>query len=98
MEIRDFTIITPDRTLVNQIWMKHTIQWGGREIWSAEASTLDANRLRRPRNQCPKCDAFFQKKDLFGTVDQEDGDGSREIAAWHFHCPNCQVLLEVQND
>ncbi len=97
MEFKDFKIILPDRSLVNQLWHKSSIKWNNEEIWCTEASDLDANKGRRPRNQCPKCDCFFQRKDLVRNITAGSGE-DEEIVGWQFRCPNCKVILEVVND
>lgn len=96
MDHKNFTILLPDRSLVNSIWTKSK-STSGRDIWSAEASTLDANKDRRPRNQCPKCDCFFQKKDMLGVQTTGWGD-DEEIGFWHFICPNCRSNIQIFND
>jgi hypothetical protein len=48
-----------------------------------------------PRNQCPHCHGFFNKKDIV----KVDRDASGEdIYGWHFKCPTCKTGLLVIND
>lgn len=75
--------------LVNSIW--------GSQDYSAEASTLDANKDRRPRNLCPKCDGVYGRKDLKKIIPMGDPI-DHEIGGWEFVCPHCGTLLTVWND
>jgi len=92
--------------LVEQLWSitwnpvyssEYTIE--GKVSCSAEASDLDANRDVRPRNQCPCCDNFFQKKDLIRTITMGQGEDT-EIGGWIFRCPNmeCRAHITIFND
>ena len=79
--------------LVNDIWGKPHNDGG----YSAEASTLNANKNRRPRNLCPKCDGVYGRKDLKKTIPMGDPI-DHEIGGWEFVCPHCGVLLTIWND
>jgi Zn finger protein HypA/HybF involved in hydrogenase expression len=59
-----------------------------------QASTLNANREKHPRNKCPHCYKFFHKRDLLRTQRNEEN----EIESWKFICPSCRRTLVVLND
>lgn len=83
---------TPEQTqLVDFIWSK-----SDDGSFVTEASDLDANKDRRPRNQCPKCDGHYGAKDLVETMRSNDEDF--EVQGWKFRCPTCKSLLIVFND
>lgn len=80
------------QSLIDHIWGK-----GSKEGFSAEASTLDANKETRPRNLCPNCDGIYAKKDLIKTIPMGDPI-DHEIGGWEFKCPHCGTILTVFND
>ena len=61
--------------------------------YMTESSTLDANKEKLPRNVCPHCEGYYQKKNLV-KVNKIDN----EITHWEFKCPNCQTILVIFND
>jgi hypothetical protein len=76
-------------SLVNFLWAKC-----GSNEYSAEASTLDANKERRAKNLCPQCNGIYSKRHLTKTiVSNED----REVQGWEFK-HECGTKLVVFND
>lgn len=70
--------------------------------FSAEASTLDANRENRRRDLCPQCDGIYSTRNLIRVLEQIESRGTeheeRETQGWEFKCPHCGAILTVFND
>ena len=66
------------------------------DSYVTEASDLSANQEKLPRNVCPNCDGYYQKKDLVKIHRTNDADN--ELTHWEFKCPNCQTTLIIFND
>jgi hypothetical protein len=77
-------------TYKTNLWTKSN------DSYVTESSDLDiAAKKGHPRNQCPHCNGFFNKKDII----KIDKDASGEdIYGWHFRCPTCKTELLVIND
>lgn len=65
-------------------------------IYATEVSDLNAHKELdgKPRNQCPKCNGFFSKKNLIYVKTNDE----HEKLYWEFRCPTCRCILKVFND
>lgn len=65
--------------------------------YSAEASTLDANRENFRRDICPKCNHQFGRTNMTKIIRRGYGE-DQETIGWEFECPHCHTKLTVFND
>jgi len=87
--VKKFVIAPELEELRNHLWTKTD------NGFCTEASDLEANKDRWPRNRC-HCGGYYQAKDLISVIKSNDED--YETQGWKFRCPHCNAYLTVFND